>query len=315
MVPYRSILFVPGHKPAWIDKALAAGADCLVLDLEDSVPADLKAGARRPWPSRSPPSARRTRAVGVFVRVNPLDTRMTGADLEAVVVPGLTGVFAPEDQHGHRRPPLRRAARPLRGAQRGRRAGVHRAGRDDRGDPERPGDRALLAAGGRDDRPHRRARRHRPRGGLPVDAGGGGDPLPAQPDPARLPGGRHPPADRALGAAGGPRRAQGLRREGAPARLPRDDRDPPVARGHGQRGVHRLGGGHRVPRGARRRLRDRPPRRDTARSATAACTSTRRTPTPPVEWLQHARAIPGGAACDRPAPADALGIDAPEGGH
>jgi citrate lyase subunit beta / citryl-CoA lyase len=33
MVPYRSILFVPGHKPAWIDKALAAGADCLVLDL------------------------------------------------------------------------------------------------------------------------------------------------------------------------------------------------------------------------------------------------------------------------------------------
>ena len=33
------------------------------------------------------------------------------------------------------------------------------------------------------------------------------------------------------------------------------------------------------------------------------------------EWLEHARAIPGGAACDRPAPADALGIDAPEGGH
>ncbi|HJX42646.1 MAG TPA: aldolase/citrate lyase family protein, partial [Geodermatophilus sp.] len=44
MVPYRSILFVPGHKPQWLDKALASGADCVVLDLEDSVPADLKAG-------------------------------------------------------------------------------------------------------------------------------------------------------------------------------------------------------------------------------------------------------------------------------
>ena len=50
----------------------------------------------RPWPSRSPPSGRRTARSGVFVRVNPLDTRLTGADLEAVVVPGLTGVFAPK---------------------------------------------------------------------------------------------------------------------------------------------------------------------------------------------------------------------------
>ena len=34
--------------------------------------------------------------VGLLVRVNPLATRLTGADLEAVVVPGLTGVFAPK---------------------------------------------------------------------------------------------------------------------------------------------------------------------------------------------------------------------------
>ncbi|HLU55377.1 MAG TPA: CoA ester lyase [Pseudonocardia sp.] len=96
MQPYRSILFVPGHKPAWVDKALASGADCVVLDLEDSVPAELKAGAR----ATVADSIRRIREhddrVGVFVRVNPLDTRTTGADLEAVVVPGLTGVFAPK---------------------------------------------------------------------------------------------------------------------------------------------------------------------------------------------------------------------------
>ena len=38
---WRSILFVPAHKPEWARKALASGADCLVVDLEDSVPVDL----------------------------------------------------------------------------------------------------------------------------------------------------------------------------------------------------------------------------------------------------------------------------------
>lgn len=96
MVPYRSILFVPGHKPAWIDKALAAGADAIVLDLEDSVPEELKEQAR----ATVRDSVTRLRKVGcragVLVRCNPLATRRTGADLEAVVVPGLTGIFAPK---------------------------------------------------------------------------------------------------------------------------------------------------------------------------------------------------------------------------
>jgi citrate lyase subunit beta/citryl-CoA lyase len=96
MRPYRSVLFVPGHKPGWVDKAVAAGADCVVLDLEDSVPADLKAGAR----ATVAESIRRVRQtgsdVGLFVRVNPLDTRQAGMDLEAVAVPGLTGVFPPK---------------------------------------------------------------------------------------------------------------------------------------------------------------------------------------------------------------------------
>jgi citrate lyase subunit beta/citryl-CoA lyase len=96
MVPYRSILFVPGHKPQWLDKALASGADCVVLDLEDSVPADLKAGARATVAESIRAVRARDPRVGLFVRVNPLDTRLTGADLEAVVVPGLTGVFAPK---------------------------------------------------------------------------------------------------------------------------------------------------------------------------------------------------------------------------
>lgn len=96
MVPYRSILFVPGHKPDWVDKALAAGADCVVLDLEDSVPAARKVDARATVAESIARIRETDSRTGVFVRVNPLDTRTTGADLEAVVVPGLTGVFAPK---------------------------------------------------------------------------------------------------------------------------------------------------------------------------------------------------------------------------
>ncbi len=38
MSPNRSILFVPGNKPDWMEKAVKYGADVLVLDLEDSIP-------------------------------------------------------------------------------------------------------------------------------------------------------------------------------------------------------------------------------------------------------------------------------------
>ncbi|MGO3326623.1 HpcH/HpaI aldolase/citrate lyase family protein [Gordonia sp. (in: high G+C Gram-positive bacteria)] len=96
MHPYRSILFVPGHRPAWAEKAVAAGADCIVLDLEDSVPAAEKAVARDTVAELIGDVRRNNPTIGLFVRVNPLATRLTGSDLEAVVVPGLDGVFAPK---------------------------------------------------------------------------------------------------------------------------------------------------------------------------------------------------------------------------
>ncbi len=42
----QSMLFVPGTKPDRFAKALASGADCVCIDLEDAVPADEKAAAR-----------------------------------------------------------------------------------------------------------------------------------------------------------------------------------------------------------------------------------------------------------------------------
>jgi citrate lyase subunit beta/citryl-CoA lyase/(S)-citramalyl-CoA lyase len=46
MRPRRSLLFAPGNRPAVHDKALAAGADLVCLDLEDAVPLVDKAAAR-----------------------------------------------------------------------------------------------------------------------------------------------------------------------------------------------------------------------------------------------------------------------------
>jgi len=94
--PYRSMLFLPGHRPDWVEKALRSGADAIVLDLEDSVPAGQKDEARRLVAS----SIRRAREIapraGILVRVNGLATGLTGPDLESTVVPGLDAVFAPK---------------------------------------------------------------------------------------------------------------------------------------------------------------------------------------------------------------------------
>jgi citrate lyase subunit beta/citryl-CoA lyase len=94
--PYRTLLFVPGHRIDWVDKAIDAGADAVVLDLEDAVPEQQKEGARV-LVRESIERVRKTNSdVGLLVRVNGLATRQTGADLEAVVGPGLDGIFAPK---------------------------------------------------------------------------------------------------------------------------------------------------------------------------------------------------------------------------
>jgi citrate lyase subunit beta/citryl-CoA lyase len=99
IAPYRTLLFVPGHRTDWVDKALAAGADAVVLDLEDSVPEAGKEGARV-LVRESIERVRKTDSeVGLLVRVNGLATQQTGADLEAVVGPGLDGIFAPKIEH------------------------------------------------------------------------------------------------------------------------------------------------------------------------------------------------------------------------
>lgn len=96
MQPYRSVLFVPAHRPSWVDKAVQAGPDAVVLDLEDAVPAAEKEQARATAAASIERIAAGRQAPDVLVRVNPLETKLTGGDLEQVVTPGLAGIFAPK---------------------------------------------------------------------------------------------------------------------------------------------------------------------------------------------------------------------------
>ena len=88
----RSLLFVPGDRPERFAKAAASGADALILDLEDSVVAAAKDGARAnvaAWLASAPP-------VPVFVRINPLDSGGLDDDLRAVLGGAATGVVLPK---------------------------------------------------------------------------------------------------------------------------------------------------------------------------------------------------------------------------
>lgn len=78
----RSWLFVPGDTPDRFRKALASGADVVVVDLEDSVPDSRKALARIEVVALLRQGAR------VVVRCNPTDTAHGRADLDALSAPG-----------------------------------------------------------------------------------------------------------------------------------------------------------------------------------------------------------------------------------
>jgi len=91
---YRSILFVPGNRPDWMDKAPKYGPDALILDLEDAVPIAEKAEARQTV--RAGIERLRERRVPIVVRVNGVNTGLTGEDVEAIVTAGLVAVAVPK---------------------------------------------------------------------------------------------------------------------------------------------------------------------------------------------------------------------------
>ena len=73
----RSYLFAPGHNAKLLRKVFTAGADAVILDLEDAVPVDAKDRARAMV-------AAAVAERSALVRVNPPRTAVCAADVDAV---------------------------------------------------------------------------------------------------------------------------------------------------------------------------------------------------------------------------------------
>lgn len=94
----RSLLFVPGDSERKLEKSLNAGADILILDLEDSVVAAGKEKARRI--TRDFLAAQAARPASLFVRVNPLASGLILADLAAIMAARPDGIVLPKAEGG-----------------------------------------------------------------------------------------------------------------------------------------------------------------------------------------------------------------------
>jgi len=96
----RSFLFVPADSERKLAKGADSGADAIILDLEDSVADDRKAGARETALAYLKQHAAETKRPRLVVRVNALDTGLTDADLDAVVAGPPDMILLPKAEGG-----------------------------------------------------------------------------------------------------------------------------------------------------------------------------------------------------------------------
>src|SRR5690606_32894982 len=96
----RSLLFVPGDSRKKLDKALASGADALLIDLEDSVSLGAKVEARRVAAGFIADHRAASERPRLFVRVNGLTTGLIDADLDGVMTAAPDGIVLPKSVGG-----------------------------------------------------------------------------------------------------------------------------------------------------------------------------------------------------------------------
>jgi citrate lyase subunit beta/citryl-CoA lyase len=99
MKPVRVALFAPGINARVMTKALSAGADAVIFDLEDSVPIAAKAQARSLVAAQiddQAATAGLSAAPVIHVRVNSAATDHLPDDLDAAVRPGVDAIMLPK---------------------------------------------------------------------------------------------------------------------------------------------------------------------------------------------------------------------------
>jgi len=92
----RSLLFAPANRPELAPKLARSGADGVVLDLEDAVPAGEKDAARAVVGESAATIAGEPDRPFVFVRVNAVPTAWFGADVAAAAAAGVEGIVVPK---------------------------------------------------------------------------------------------------------------------------------------------------------------------------------------------------------------------------
>ena len=91
---FRSLIFVPGNNPRFLEKAKKIQADIVCFDLEDSVPDDEKTIARKLI--KNALKSRSEYSSSIFVRTNsPLSGKIP-SDLKEIIQKGIDGIVIPK---------------------------------------------------------------------------------------------------------------------------------------------------------------------------------------------------------------------------
>ena len=93
---FKSLLFAPGNKGAILSKLPRSSPDASIIDLEDSVPTDEKENAREIAVAIIPELNKKAEKMGLFVRVNALETAHFVEDLSNAISDALTGIIVPK---------------------------------------------------------------------------------------------------------------------------------------------------------------------------------------------------------------------------
>jgi citrate lyase subunit beta/citryl-CoA lyase len=96
----RSLLFVPADGGTKLDKALASGADAVIVDLEDSIAPDRKVEARATAAAFLKTAVAQTSRPRLFVRVNAIATGLIDEDLDAIVPARPDAILLPKAEGG-----------------------------------------------------------------------------------------------------------------------------------------------------------------------------------------------------------------------
>ena len=91
---FRSLVFVPGNNPRFLEKAKSLPADIVCFDLEDSVPDKEKKKARALI--KNTLKQRKKYFPDIFVRINSPESGIAEADLKEIVQKGIDGIVIPK---------------------------------------------------------------------------------------------------------------------------------------------------------------------------------------------------------------------------